>query len=66
MVSTFHWFFTLNYTDIMMKYKIIKYNITFLPIVLPMIHFKKMFYFICLIVLMFNHNNTLYILEYFH
>ena len=66
MVSTFHWFFTLNYTDIMMKYKIIKYYITFLPIVLPLIHFKKMFYFICLIVLMFNHNNILYILEYFH
>ena len=43
MVSTFHWFFTLNYTDIMMKYKIMKYNINFLPIVLPMIHFIKCF-----------------------
>ena len=68
MVSTFHWFFTLNYTDIMMKYKIMKYkimkyNITFLP---SHDSFYKMFYFICLIVLMFNHNNILYILEYFH
>ena len=64
MVSTFHWFFTLNYTDIMMKYKIIKYNIIHYS--MNQYSFYKIFYFMCLIVLMFNHNNILYILEYFH